>query len=61
VSILTNRDLELLAGLQTDWQRQYFEELARLLEKGDPDVRAKQAGAEQSDLHAKASSYRMGG
>jgi hypothetical protein len=37
MSILTNRELEFLASLRTDWHRLYWNELARLLkEDGDP-------------------------
>jgi hypothetical protein len=38
MSILTNRELEFLASLRTDWRRLYWNELARLLkEDGNPD------------------------
>lgn len=38
MSILTNRELDFLASLRTDWRRLYWNEVARLLkEDGDPD------------------------
>jgi hypothetical protein len=41
MSILTNRELEFLASLRTDWRRLYWNELARLLKEDDDpcDVR----------------------
>jgi hypothetical protein len=35
MSILTNRELEFLASLRTDWPRLYWNELARLLKEED--------------------------
>ena len=35
MSILTNRELEFLASLRTDWRRLYWNELARLLKEDD--------------------------
>ena len=35
MSILTNRELEFLASLNTNWRRLYFTELARLLEEDE--------------------------
>lgn len=35
MSILTNRELEFLASLKTDWRRLYWNELARLLKEDD--------------------------
>ena len=36
MSILTNRELEFLASLRTDWRRLYWNELARLLKEDGP-------------------------
>jgi hypothetical protein len=35
MSILTSRELEFLASLNTNWRRLYFTELARLLEEDE--------------------------
>jgi hypothetical protein len=35
MSILTNRELEFLASLRTDWRRLYWNELVRLLKEDD--------------------------
>jgi hypothetical protein len=35
MSILTNRELEFLASLRTDWRRLYWNEVARLLKEDD--------------------------
>jgi hypothetical protein len=35
MSILTNRELDFLASLRTDWRRLYWNELARLLREDD--------------------------
>jgi len=35
MSILTNRELEFLASLRTDWPRLYWNELTRLLREDD--------------------------
>jgi hypothetical protein len=35
MSILTSRELEFLASLNTNWWRLYFDELARLLKEDD--------------------------
>jgi len=35
MSILTGRELEFLASLQTSWRRLYWNELARLLKEDD--------------------------
>lgn len=38
MSILTSRDLEFLASLQTSWRRLYLGEVARLLREDDTDA-----------------------
>jgi hypothetical protein len=37
MSILTNRELEFLASLNTDWRKLYWTELARLQSRDDAD------------------------
>jgi hypothetical protein len=45
MSILTNRELEFLASLKTDWRRLYWTELARLLKEDDnPGDARREAG-----------------
>jgi hypothetical protein len=41
MSILTNRELEFLASLRTDWPRLYWNELTRLLREDDHPCEAR--------------------
>jgi hypothetical protein len=44
MSILTDRDIELLTVLHMSWRRRYFDEVARLLKEDDTDARQNNQG-----------------
>jgi hypothetical protein len=60
MSILTDRDIELLAHLQTNWRRHYFDELARLLNEGSTDNR-QNATFKQTAAHVRQSRHKRPG
>ncbi len=44
MSILTDRDIELLTVLHMNWRRRYLDEVARLLKEDDTDARQNNQG-----------------